>query len=58
MENIINNNKKKINLVGDKGYIKQIKDKHNITLITPLRVNSKKKNLRFFLMFFSLLKKL
>ena len=49
MENIINNNKKKINLVGDKGYIKneiyikQIKDKHNITLITPLRVNSKKK---------------
>ena len=49
MKNIINNNKKKINLVGDKGfvknenYIKQIKDKHNITLITPLRVNSKKK---------------
>ena len=53
MENIINNNfnnnKQKINLVGDKGYIKnenyikQIKDKHNITLITPLRANSKKK---------------
>ena len=53
MENIINNNfnnnKKKINLVGDKGYIKnenyikQIKDKYNITLITPLSANSKKK---------------
>ena len=53
MEDIINNNfnnnKKKINLVGDKGYIKnenyvkRIKDAHNITLITPLRANSKKK---------------
>ncbi len=32
-----------INLVGDKGYIKQIKDMHNITLITSLRGDSKKK---------------
>ena len=49
INNNFNNNKKKINLVGDKGYIKnenyikQIKDMYNITLITPLRANSKKK---------------
>ena len=55
MENIIatklNNNKHAFNLVGDKGYIKNnnyvnyIKDNNNITLITPLRTNSKKENI-------------
>ena len=54
MESIINNklnkNKKLINLVADKGYIKNenyiktIKDVNNIKLITPLRVNSKTTN--------------
>ncbi len=49
INNNFNNNKKKINLVSDKGYIKnenyikQIKDTCNIILITPLRANSKKK---------------
>ena len=39
------------NWVGDKGYIKNnnyvnyIKDNNNITLITPLRSNSKKENI-------------
>ena len=53
MEVIINNkfkiNKKILNLVADKGYIKNekyiktINDVNNIKLITPLRVNSKTK---------------
>ena len=53
MEHIIatklNNNKHIFNLVGDKGYIKNnnyvnyIKDNNNITLITPLRTNQKRK---------------
>ena len=50
MENIINsklnNNKILFNLFADKSYIKNdinnIKNNNNITLITPLRVNSKK----------------
>jgi len=55
METIISNklryNKKIFNLVGDKGYIKNeqyidtIKKSNNITLITPLRINSKNKNI-------------
>jgi hypothetical protein len=55
MERIINtklnNNKHIFNLVGDKGYIKNnnyidnIKNNNNITLITPLRINSKRKNI-------------
>ncbi len=47
----LNNNKHTFNLVGGKWYIKNnnyvndIKDNNNITLITPLRTNSKKENI-------------
>lgn len=54
MESIINNNlinnKKQLNLVADKGYIKNnnyvnnLRDNYNITLITPVKINSKKEN--------------
>jgi len=49
--NKLNNNKKLLNLVADKGYIKNeqyiktLKDNNNITLITPLRINSKNNNI-------------
>ena len=49
--NKLNNNKKLFNLVVDKGYIKNeqyiktLKDNNNITLITPLRINSKNNNI-------------